>query len=71
MKKVIFGLLMMLTCPAMAQWFNRTISHNTLEREYWLYIPENFQPSQSTSLIMALHGMSDTAEAFSKTINIE
>lgn len=71
MKKVIFGLLIMLTCPAMAQWFNRTISHNTLEREYRLYIPENFQPSQSTSLIMALHGMSDTAEAFSKTINIE
>ncbi len=71
MKKVIFGLLIMLTCPAMAQWYNRTISHNTLEREYRLYIPENFQPSQSTSLIMALHGMSDTSVAFSKTINIE
>ncbi|MEL6140155.1 MAG: PHB depolymerase family esterase, partial [Bacteroidota bacterium] len=36
-----------------------TIQHNNLDRSYILYVPANYEPSESWPLVMALHGGGD------------
>jgi polyhydroxybutyrate depolymerase len=39
-------------------------------RSWYLYIPESYQASQSVSLVLALHGLGDTAQSFTHDVNL-
>lgn len=43
--------------------FDETISHDNLQREYLLYIPESYTGSESVPLVFSLHGAGGTKES--------
>lgn len=55
----------------MAQWHNETTIHTGLNREYRVYVPESYKVGVPASLIVALHGLNETMEQFSNTIQID
>lgn len=64
MRKMILAALAVVLCLNLsAQDFLRhTYSHQGLEREYWLYLPEN--AGAGTPLVFMLHGYGGTAEGY-------
>ncbi len=47
-----------------AQWSHRTMMHDDIERDYWIYLPEGYNPDNPASLLVTLHGMGDSAKNF-------
>jgi polyhydroxybutyrate depolymerase len=48
-----------------AQWFNKTLMHNSLSRQYRVYVPAIYSASNPASLVLTLHGLGDNMTNFS------
>lgn len=60
----VVGLLFMFN-QAEAQWTNKTMTHDGLERAYKVYIPANYDENEPAALVLTLHGMGDNKDNFS------
>lgn len=44
------------TTDALGEYTTKTIQHDGVERTYHMYLPTNFDPTNSSPLVVALHG---------------
>lgn len=67
MKKNLLAVLISILSVSVstAQWFNKTLTHNSLSRQYRVYVPAIYNPSNPASLVLALHGLGDNMTNFS------
>lgn len=47
-----------------AQWSQKSFDFDNITRDYWIYVPPNYNPTIPASLVVTLHGMGDSAENF-------
>lgn len=63
MKKYLIAAMVLLSTQAWAQQtINGTIMHDGEERDYILYVPEVYDPSNAVPLVLNLHGYTSNAE---------
>src|SRR5690554_3241656 len=48
-----------------SQWSDHTMTHDGIQREYKLYLPDNYDATNPASLVITLHGLGDTMHNFS------
>jgi len=66
-KKLFFVLFIAALClNANAQWTNKTMLFGSLTRSYCIYVSPNYNPSDSASLVITLHGLGDNMTNFSE-----
>ncbi len=67
MKKnlLVFLISILFVSASQAQWFNKTLTHNSLSRQYRVYVPSIYNPSNPASLVLTLHGLGDNMTNFS------
>ena len=61
---LLFLLSLLLFTPLQAQWVTKRITHSGLNRDYMVYLPNNYTAANPASLIVTLHGLGDTMENF-------
>jgi len=49
-----------------AQWHTKSYVHQTLTRQYMVYVPANYNASNPASMVIALHGLGDNMTNFSQ-----
>lgn len=49
-----------------AQWYTKSYVHQTLTRQYMVYVPANYNASNPASMVIALHGLGDNMTNFSQ-----
>lgn len=57
-------LLFFISISVYSQWQNLTLNHTSGVRQYWLYVPTNYNAANPTSLVLTLHGLGDTSDNF-------
>lgn len=63
--KILLSILLFALCAsAFAQWSNHSLSHNGVNRNYAVYLPNNYNASNPASLVVTLHGLGDTVDNF-------
>lgn len=50
---------------SLAQWSNETFMHDNIERQYRIYIPDNYDANEPAALVLTLHGLGDNISNFS------
>lgn len=66
MKKIITNIVLLLAAmPVLAQWQNKGFTHQGNARQYRVYKPANYNPSNPASLVITLHGLGDNMTNFS------
>src|ERR1700752_3048181 len=66
MKKIITNIVLLLTAmPVFAQWQNKGFTHQGNARQYRVYKPASYNPSNPASLVLTLHGLGDNMTNFS------
>lgn len=64
-----FGIcLFLIPTVTFSQWTQKTIQHEGIQRQYWIYVSPNYDANTPASLVVTLHGMGDNATNF-KGIN--
>jgi len=62
----LFSMLCM-AASAEAQWIDRTLNYDGINREYRIYLPEAYETDETMPLIIGLHGFGGTMEDFENT----
>lgn len=67
MKNVLFAFVLTLIAfgNSYSQWSTHTMTHDGIQRDYRLYLPDNYNSNNPASLIFTLHGLGDTMDNFS------
>lgn len=47
-----------------AQWTQNGITHDGIDRDYWIYVPPSYDAENPVSIVVTLHGMGDDATNF-------
>lgn len=62
---LFFSLLLLFSLSSVqAQWIHREIDYDGYERDYWMYVPTNYNESKPAKLVVTLHGMGDNDTNF-------
>ncbi|HLW40354.1 MAG TPA: PHB depolymerase family esterase, partial [Brumimicrobium sp.] len=60
-----FGIcLFLIPTVTFSQWTQKTIQHEGIQRQYWIYVSPNYDANTPASLVVTLHGMGDNATNF-------
>ncbi len=62
--KLVFFLLLFAPFAIHAQWEHKSFNFENINRDYWIYVPQNYNPSNPASLVVTLHGMGDNDTNF-------
>lgn len=65
LKTTLLLLLLTGVTAVSAQWQNKTMTFETVSRQYRVYVPANYNPSNPASLVFTLHGLGDNMTNFS------
>lgn len=56
--------LLLIPFHTYSQWELKTFDFDSISRDYWVYVPQNYNPANPTSLVVTLHGMGDNNTNF-------
>lgn len=57
-------LLLIFSFQLQAQWIHKSFDFENISRDYWVYVPSGYNPSDPIPLVVTLHGMGDNDTNF-------